>query len=250
MKACALFSVVLLACFILFPSSCKKPVTGSTLTLQLNAKYGTQNFALNAANVDPQGRYIIMSALQFYLSHIYLIKTDSTKVKVSDIALFDFSNPSSLSVSIKNVEGNFTGISFVCGLDSLTNDTTNPNNYSPPNPLSGDYNTYWLAWNSYRFEVMEGKWDTAVMPIMHYGIVYHIGRNLAYRQTQINKSFSVCCGTPYTLNLNLDVEKIFYNTSTNETLDIATEGSTSSMPTDNPVILTTFADNFSTAFSY
>ena len=249
MKAPVLFAALFLG-FILFSiSSCKKD-KGSNFTLQLNAKYGSQSFVMNSANVDPQNRYIVMSNFEFYLSHIYLIKTDNSLLKVSDVALFDFSNPSSLSVSVNNVDGEFTGISFVCGLDSLTNDTTNSLLYNTPNPLSYAYNMYWLAWNSYRFEVLEGKWDTAVMPIMRNGLLYHVGNNTAYRQTQINKPFSVCCSKPYTLNLNLDVEKIFFNTSTNETLDIVTQASTSSLPADNPVIATTFADNFSKAFSY
>ena len=224
MKAPIHFAALFLACVLLSTSSCKKD-KGSAFTLQLKANYGGQNFAIYSPCVDPQGRLIEISAFEFYLSHIYLIKSDSTKVKVSDVALLDFTNPSSLSISVNGIEGEFTGISFVCGLDSLTNDTTNPNNYVAPNPLSYQYNMYWLAWNSYRFEVLEGKWDTAVMPIMRNGLLYHVGLNSAYRQTQINKSFSVCCGKPYTLNLNLDVEKIFFNTSTNETLDIVTQAS-------------------------
>ena len=191
-----------------------------------------------------------VSALEFYLSHIYLVKTDSTLVKVSDVALFDFSTPSSLTISVNKLSGDFTGISFVCGLDSLMNDTTRPLYTLAPNPLSGSYDMYWDMLTAYRFEVLEGKWDTAVMPIMRNGLVYHVGLNTTYRQTQINKPFSVCCGKPYTLNLNLDIEKIFFNTSTNETLDIVTQASTSSLPTDNPAIAATFADNFSKAFSY
>lgn len=251
MKGFKLLVAAILSLSLLFILSCKKPGP-STFTLNLKTKYGTQDFALNSANTDAQGRYVIFSTFKFYLSHINLIKTDGSLVNVADLAIFDLSDAATLSVSIKNVEGDFKGISFGCGLDSVQNrsDANNDSLYPFPNPYNGLWDMYWDMNTQYRFEVVEGKWDTAVMPIMRNVIFYHIGTNPAYRQGQINKSFSVCCGNPYTLNLTLDVQQIFNNTATGKVIDIATEPSTSSEASDNPVIMPTFADNFSNSFSY
>ncbi len=50
---------------------CKKSKSG-TFQLQVQAKYGTQSLALDTTcYVDPGGRYIQVSNLQFYLSHLY-----------------------------------------------------------------------------------------------------------------------------------------------------------------------------------
>ena len=245
MRTTKLLTVVLFAFFIAL-SSCKKDGS-ATFTLLLKAKYGTQNFEMNSDYTDASNRYIQFSNLKFYLSHINLVKSDGSTVKVSDVAFFDLNDTTNLSISVKNVQGDFTGISFACGLDSLTNDTTDPNAYLPPNPLSGSYDMYWPM-IKYQFEVLEGKWDTAALPIMRNGLVYHIGTNPAYRTTRLNKAFSIS-GNPYTVTLYLDVAQIFTNTTTNQTLDISTEPSSQSGPSDNPVIMPTFANNFSNSFS-
>jgi hypothetical protein len=223
--------------------------TGPTsFTLQLKAKYGNQNFEINSVNTDQQGRYIDFTTLKFYLSHINLIKTDGSLVKVSDVAIFDFSDTTNLSVTVNNIQGDFSGISFVCGLDSLTNDTTTPRLYSAPNPLSGDYGMAWLMLN-YQFEVLEAKWDTTPGPVYHNALLYHIGTNAAYRQTVLNKSFTVK-DNPYNMVIYLDAAQIFNNNTTGENLNIVTQGSTMSGSTDNPTVLTTFCNNFSHAFTF
>ena len=247
MKFYKLIVVVLLGIVLAF-SSCKKP--GATFTLQIKAKYGTQDFRLNSTNIDPSGRYVQISALKFYLSHINLIKSNGSLVSLANVAIFDFSDTTALSISASNIQGDFSGISFACGLDSLANDTTDPLNYAMPNPLSGDYNMYWPM-IKYQFEVLEGKWDTAVMPIMRNTLVYHIGTNPAYRLAQLNKSFSVS-NSNYNMVMYLDVEQIFNNTTTGETLNIGILNQQSSMSssTDNPAVLPIFVDNFSKAFTF
>jgi hypothetical protein len=244
MRISKLFIIVLFG-FVIGFSSCKKEGP-TTFTLQLKAKYGNQNFEMNSTNTDPAGRYVSLSTLKFYLSHINLIKSDGSTVNVASVAIFDFSDTANLtSVSVKNIQGSFTGISFACGLDSLTNDTTNALNYSLPNPFSYTYNMYWPMID-YQFEILEGKWDDQDTSFLHNGLLYHIGTNAAYRQTQLNKSFSVS-GNPYTMTVYLDVEQIFNNTPTGETINLVTQPS--SMSTDYPAVMTIFVDNFSKSFS-
>ena len=240
--------LMLFAVIIFSSSSCKKEGP-ATFTLVMKAKYGNQSFALNATNTDATGRYISMTSLTFYLSHISLIKTNGTTVTLSDLAIFDFTDSSTLSVSVNNVEGDFSGISFSCGVDSNQN-KTNANEAVFPSPFSGLWGMYWDMNSGYRYEVMEGKWAATDSFNMPNYLVYHIGNNINYRQTKLNKNFSVCCKTPGTLTLYLDVQQIFSNSITGESINIVTQPETSSGVGDNPVIASTFADNFSNAFTF
>lgn len=252
-----LLGVVMALGIVIFMSSCKpkepqSPAT-SSFTLKMKAKYGNQPFALGTANIDSAGRYIVINTLQFYLSNISLIKTDGSKTNIDSLSIFVFSDTASLSVTVNNVTGDFTGISFGCGVDSLHN--TDRTDSVFPNPYSGLWGMYWSMLN-YRFEVMEGKWDTAayINGGMRNALGYHVGTNVSYRQTQLNKAFSVCCGTNTSLVLYVDVAKIISNPTTGEAIDIATQSYTnSSGVTDPPATLVTmriFADNFSNAFTF
>ena len=236
----ALFLVI-----AVFISSCHKPKDGS-FTLQLKAKYGNQTFAVNTPNTDPQGRRIQIDNLKFYLSHITLIKTDNSEVELKDVMLCDLGNPNSLSFNNADIKGDFKAIKFSCGVDSIQN-LTDPLSVPSSNPLSSDNNMYW-TWLKYQFMIFESRADTSTTGAgaFNWHPVYHIGGNSLYRSATITKSFSVCCDTKYTLNLTLDVEKIFFGS---QTLDIITEPSTQCAASDNPVIAPKFVDNFSQAFS-
>jgi hypothetical protein len=96
--------------------------------------------------------------------------------------------------------------------------------------------------------VVEGRCDTTTTGAGSYNwfLRYHIGGNSYYRTTTINKNFSICCNNKATINLVLDVKKIFYGA---QTLDIIAEPETQSGPTDNPAVAPKFVDNFSQAFS-
>ena len=240
-----IISVVFSICFMMW--SCKKETTKSNFTLQIKGKFGQQAFSFNSPVTDSTGKVIMFNTLQFYLSHINLIKSDGSLVNVAPVALFSF-NDSMLTVTGSNVPGNYRGISFSCGLDSLANDTTSPNLYLPPNPLSGSYNMYWPM-IKYEFELVEAKWDTAQLPVLRNAIVYHIGTNAAYRTVQLNQNFTVT-GPAYNLVLYLDVAQIFNNSTTGESINFVTEPSAMSSPFDNPALLPAFADNFSHAFTF
>jgi len=247
MKLIRIGALALFALVIVF-SGCKKQGP-TTFSLQVKGVYGNQSFGLNTPNIDAQGRYVKLVTLSFYLSHINLIKSNDSLVNLASVALFNFGD-TMLTLSVPNIEGDFKGISFACGLDSFTNDTTNPNNYIPPNPLAGAYDMSWPMIR-YQFEVLEGYWDTANIPIYSHALVYHIGTNPAYRPAiQLSQAFSVS-GSPYTMVMYLDVSQIFNNTVTGESINIGIPGDCSSMSSslDNPVILPTFADNFSHSFS-
>ena len=247
MKSFSIFSLSAIAFIFLF-SSCQKKKDG-TFTLQVNAKYGDQTFALNSPNTDPQGRRVELNILKFYMSHITLVKNDNSELELKDVALIDFSNPNTLTYSFDNISGDFKAIKFGNGVDSLQN-LTDPNTISDASNPLGDQSMYW-GWLKYLFEDVQGRCDTTSngsgTPNLNWAINYHIGTNPVFRQTELLKSFSVCCNTPYTLNIILDVKKIFYGDT--QTLDIITQSGTQMGNGDNPAVATTFVNNFSNAFS-
>ena len=237
--------VCFLVAFVFLLSSCKPKKEGN-FTLQLKAKYGNQSFAINTPNIDPQGRRIQIDNLKFYLSHIKLVKNDNSEIELKDVVLCDLADPNSLLINVDNVTGDFKEIKFWCGVDSIQN-LTDPNTVASGKPLSGDNNMYW-SWLKYQFEVLESRADTTTTGTgaFNWFPLYHVGGNSLYRSALLTKNFSVCCDNKYTLNLTLDVKKIFYGT---QTIDIITERTTQSSASDNPVVAPKFADNFSQAFS-
>ena len=228
-------------------SSCHKPKDGN-FTLQIKAKYGDQSFVTGSSNTDPQGRRIQIEKLKFYLSHIKLIKTDNSEIELKEVALCDFTDPNSLRINVDGVKGDFKAIRFGCGVDSVQN-LTDPNSITDDaNPLSNYSGMYW-GWLKYQFQILEARCDTTTTGsgVFNWFPLYHIGLNPQYRQVELSKTYSVCCDNAFTLNLVLDVKKIFYGST--QTLDIISESTTQMGAQDNPLIAPKFVDNFSQAFS-
>jgi hypothetical protein len=252
MNSIKAFLFVGLTFLLLCAAGCKKTKTG-TFVLQLKGSWGSQGFVEDSFYVDPAGHVLTFSNFTFYLSHINLVKTDGSIVSAAPVAYFSFNNPGVLTVQLNNVDGDFKALTFGCGVDSIQN-LFNPgaqavlDTISADNPLNGNFNMHWPMLN-YEFEVVDGKWDTAALPLMRNPLTYHIGTNAVYHNTTVNHSFSVCCGKTTTLNLNLDVRKIFYGNT--DTLNVADplQSTTQMGIYDRPSTGATFALNFSQAFS-
>lgn len=236
-------SAVLLAGLLIGISSCKKPKEGN-FTLKVAANYNGQAFTIGQSNTDPQNRRIQTDVLKFYLSHITLVKTDNSEVEVKDAALIDFSNPSSLSINADKISGEFKAIRFGIGVDSIQNES-DPNGVAAGSPLA-DNDMYW-SWLKYIFVKYEARCDTSGTGsgVYNWFPLYHLGGNSLYRTTTLSKDFSVCCDDKLTLNLDLDVQKIFY--SNTDTLDIITEST--SQTSDHYDDAVEFMDNIAKAFS-
>jgi len=260
------FILTAIVAAVAIAGGCKKkpkteatPVTG-TMQIKINATYGGGYFAVSEGsidtfNIDPANLYIQVETLQFFLSHIYLIGSD-TMVKLSDVSFFDLGNPTTLTLTVPNVpQGNFTGIVFNCGVDSLM-DTISPVASTCPYQLSygAAEGLHWPMLN-YVFEFMQGKWGTGFTDSTNVtggsGFAYHIGGNQFYRgPVTLSSSFSVCCNETTTKTLTLDVKKIFYNGNT-EILNVNTQGYSMSSPdsADEVQVANLFSTNFSQAFS-
>ncbi len=233
-----------LAIVALFLSAChEKP---GNFNLQVNTTYGTQAFALNTVYTNPDGRKVKFEKWKVYIAHLTLVKNDNTEKEIKDVALLNWEDPSSLKINVKDVDGDYKGIKFYLGVDSLQNNS-DPTTFSSSHPLSGDNGLYWTWLHSYIFESLDGKADTTTSgsPAFNLGLSYHVGGNSFYRQVVLYKSFSICCNNALTLNLDFDVKKIFYGAT--QQIDVVTERATAS--DDLPALAAKFADNCAQAFT-
>ncbi|WP_305019233.1 MbnP family protein [Hymenobacter cheonanensis] len=160
--------------------SCKKdadsqPTTG-TVAFELANMVGTKALALDGTvYTTASGETFTVSTFKYYLSNVKFTKTDgSTYAAPGEYHLVDAAKASSTSFTISNVpSGDYTGVSFVVGVDSTTTK-------GDPLALTGDLNPannmYW-AWSSgHIFLKLEGTATSGSAP---NPITCHVG---GYRQ--------------------------------------------------------------------
>lgn len=237
--------------FILILLTGCHPDKKGDVKVQLNGYVGSQPLSFtNTIYNDGMGKQFYFSNLQFYISHFNLVKDDNALVEIQKAAYFEYGNSAWHSFSVKEVPaGNYKGIQFSVGLDTAQNNI-DPVVYEndPANPLAPKPDMYW-AWLKHRFIVLEGRADTMGGNFASgAGLQYHVGRDTTYRTVTINgPSFSIDKDGTATINLNLDLLKIFYGST--DTLDMLKQSGTQSENNDLDVAIK-FANQFSKAFSY
>jgi hypothetical protein len=236
---------------LFFVAGCKHPAKNGTVVINVQANFGSRPLVLDDWYTDPDNRYMKVESLLFYLSHMYLVKNDNSLVKATDLQFFDASNPGTLSITVPGVSGDYSGITFYCGVDSITDSICHNESYVPTALQPGlEPGMYWtmLRW---QFEHVDGVWGADTSVTSFNPMVYHVGGyNSMYHAVSLNSAFSVCCGSTTTKTLILDYEKIFYN-GNNQVMNITTQNFTYSdidSVGEVPIALQ-FASNFSQAFS-
>lgn len=157
-------------------SACKKdsdsaPTLG-TVSFELANMVGAKPLALDGtAYATASGETFTVSTFKYYLSNIRFTKADgSTYAAPGEYHLVDAAKPASTSFTINNVpSGDYTGVSFVVGVDSTTTK-------GDPLALLGDLNPannmYW-AWSSgHIFLKLEGTATSGSKP---NPITCHVG---------------------------------------------------------------------------
>ncbi len=228
--------VLLVLGIVVFLASCRKDP--ATLTLTVQPKWGTDNLQLNTTYAV-NGGYLQFHNLGLYLSHIKLIKTDNSEVEADSVALMWYTG-SEIKIKLSPIEGDYKGIKFGVGLDSIQNNI-NPADVDPQSAYY-DNSLYWAMNLEHLFIQMEGASGTQ----SNLGSIffYHIGTDPMYRTATANKTFSVSAGQNTSLTLNADVSKVFNGTNA---VNVITEPTTHS--TDNVATAQKVADNFSQIFT-
>lgn len=205
---------------MLLSTSCEKdPELGTTtFTLAVNPMVGNEYLELAKDYVDQEGYRINTATFRFYAAHITLTSAQGD-VEVAEYAFFDMEQvdpgkPMTFSVEVP--AGDYTGISFWIGLDSVQN-ASDPALFENGHPLSLSPGTFW-NWNTgYRFVMLEGYYDTVPNTPGPLGTSnffnYHTGTNQLYAKAELGSAstaFSIAEGEAYTYSLDLDLNKVFY----------------------------------------
>lgn len=128
--------------------------------------------------------------------------------------------------------GDYTGLSFQVGLDSILNHS-DPSQYDSDNPLSNlnpDFE-FWSQTRGYRFIVLEGYADTTADANgpTNVPFEYHIGADTLMRKFSSSTAFTVEKGDELEFRIEADFGKFFNNidlrkelvTHTNDDPDLA-----------------------------
>jgi hypothetical protein len=133
-------------------SGCKKDSDSLETTGPVNFTVhnvaGTQDLALNSTTATTAaGETFTVSTFEYYLSNIKFTKSDGTVYAAPNTYfLVNQAKPSSLSFTVPNVPaGDYTGVSFVVGVDAQKTGLTDPATFT--GDLNQANNMYW-TWNS------------------------------------------------------------------------------------------------------
>ncbi|MEM6628360.1 MAG: MbnP family protein [Bacteroidota bacterium] len=245
-----IFPFVLCIFSFLFYTSCEDnsedtpaPSTDEMGVFELNITtlVSGAGFSPGVVYKNPKGREYFVSALKMYISDITLIDESGEETLLSEIELFDLTQPGALKVAhgdgtFKQFEvpaKKYVGVRFGIGVpDSLNHE--DPTVFSPEHPLSVFNSMHWNWAAGYRFVIMEGKIDSSVTADgaeIAKDFVYHLGLDTLYRTMEYmapDQSFTVPTGDELQYTIELDLNRIFFREG--DTLDIVARPTTHSVP--------------------
>jgi hypothetical protein len=238
------------------------PIVGETgkLTLEFDNVVGTKNLVLNGpSNVNATGEDFVLTKFNYFISNIKLVKADGSKYVVpqdSSYFLIMEDKKESQFVRLKDVpQGEYTGVEFMVGVDSLRNTAPIEKRKGVLDPGGSmmEDGMYW-AWNSgYIFLKMEGTSTKAQSANGKF--YYHIGLFGGYDIKTVNNTkivklafdsykATVTSEQSPEVHLLVDVLKVFDGPATNVSIL-----QYSSIMSQQPVKSQEIANNYSKMFS-
>ncbi|MFN8153959.1 MAG: MbnP family protein [Bacteroidia bacterium] len=152
------------------------------------------------------GYTMSVSRLQFYLSNIQLIRSDSSLVSISDYHFIDAKDAATQTFSYTlPATGHFIGLKMQIGLDSAHNITD-----ALP-ALMENLNMAWpeVMGGGYHFLKLEGEFTDSTG---NYGYAMHMGTNNYLVQCVVPAQFDLSAGNN-TIHLSMNVNEWFKNPS-------------------------------------
>ena len=215
---------ITLGCILLL-ASCKKDK--GTFRIQFQPTWGQSILKLDSTYSTPDGKYLNISSLGLYLSHIKLVRTDNSEVEVDSAVLLLY-NDHTIAFDLSAINGNYKAIKFGIGLDSAQN-RRDPIVVPDNDPVYANNTLWWGLPRYHLFTQTEGYAGTSSS--LGTLVFYHIGTDSMYRTANVSKTFSIADGQATSLALHADLEKLFYgptsvnvltNSYTHSTDDVAT----------------------------
>lgn len=217
------------------------PIHGKVV-LHFQSFVGNDYLLLDSAYTNAKGQQYTISRFKYYIGNIRLRKADGKEVKYSNYYLINEEDEVSKLVRLNVKEGEYTGISFILGVDSARNCSgAQTGALDPANGM------FW-AWNTgYIFMKLDGKAQASKNS--DHLLEFHIG---GYKEPsncirQISLDFKggplkiVTEGKQIGVQIKTDVSEIF---KTPTPIDFATVSSVT-----NATNATMIADNYADMFS-
>lgn len=151
-------------------------------SIEFESRVGDNELVLNTQTYkNALNQDFTVTKFNYYVSNIVLTNADGTKYTVpqnESYFLISSADKASQTITLKNVqEGDYTGISFIVGVDSLRSTLDMSERTGVLDPAAGASDMYW-SWNSgYIFMKMEGTSPQAPLDSVTNtrNLYYHIG---------------------------------------------------------------------------
>lgn len=200
----------LVSCLFFSCKHDKDQTTPVTLVqgINLNIGYKVDNFSFlidTFLYITDVGYQYKITKLNYYLSQLSLIKSDSTTLLLKDYQYVDAVVPSTNQLTLKNIPaGDYIGLQFNIGLDSIHNisnalATTADNiNMQWPDPMGGGYH----------FLKFEGDY---IDSSGNYGFAMHVGTNTCLIPVKIFKHVVILTNKTTPVNMVMNINEWFRN---------------------------------------
>ncbi|MBI1315712.1 hypothetical protein GC167_02485 [bacterium] len=225
MNSRLLIGVILSSSVFLVASDCEKRETpdlgGFSVGIEL-VKQGEPAFAGEAIPID-DATEVRIDELRFYLSHIRLMRPDSSLIEIVDYILYNLTKSGDLRHGFEVPDGSYIGLVFNLGLDSAQN-AQNPTVFPSDDDLSAAAGMYWTWATQYRFVLTEGKSNNLGQTGQPNdgGFAYHPGGNHLYQEDLFFPyDFNAAPNLNTSLTLKIDVQQWFYGPA--GSIDVRTE---------------------------
>jgi hypothetical protein len=192
------------------------------LVLDFNHIFNGQAVDFNSVYKNAHGETLKISLIAYFISNIQLIRTDGSRYVIpqddSYFLIKHTTSAASTSLILPEIpEGEYSGISFLIGVDSLRN-TVSIEKRTGTLDVGGTARGMYWVWNSgYIFFKLEGTSEQAPERLQHK-FAYHIGGYGGYRTPTINSlrsstlnfsPFKISAKKQSQLSVNVNLDKFF-----------------------------------------
>lgn len=184
----------------------------SSLTISYNPTFNKNPLNIKAfGNINMHNEDILISNWGIIMSDVSLIKEDNTKIKLGDGYMYVNLASSNPSFTFTNIpEGNYKGIAYNIGVDSLTNHS-DPVVWGPMHPLNINFNSQHWGWaGGYIFHTIEGKYKPSGST-SESGFSYHTAKDPLLSSHEYILDFALSNNTPKVATIEADANKFFSN---------------------------------------
>lgn len=159
---------------------------------------------------------ILFKKLEFFISNIQGINLQQETIPFETVDYVNFTNLLDSNASLEGISilindidlGEYQSLNLGVGIPDNLNETQ-PGDYNTDSPLAMTAN-YWANWNSYILCKIEG--DIKNNADSTIGFLYHAGVNGMLQTLSFPTNFEIQDGQVTTIELILDVDKIFFET--------------------------------------